>query len=382
MPNDKTIKIFIIAGEASGDYIGSAVMASLKNSSKNAIQFFGIGGELMAGEGLSSLFPMREISLMGFAEIIPHLPGLLGRIKETVKKIHEINPDILITIDSPGFNYRVAKKITGVRKIHIVAPSVWAYKPGRAKKTAKIFNRLLTILPFEPPYFIKEGLPTDYIGHPLIEQFVPGNGQDFREKHGIGKLVPVILVMPGSRKMELKKLLPVFEETIALLAKNIKNLHAIILATPQFASTLAEQAKTWPVKTIVVAEPKEKAGAKAAANVALVKSGTAALEIALENIPMVVAYKVNPVSAWLVKRMVRVKFASLVNIILEREAVPEFIQEKCRPELLALELEKLLIDPQARMNQISLLKIALNQLGFGQKQRPSEKAAEIILTTL
>ncbi len=373
------MKIFIIAGEASGDYIGARIMAALKNSSKNAIRFFGIGGELMADEGLLSIFPMSEIALMGFAEIIPHLLRLLRRINETVEKIREINPDILITVDSPGFNYRVAKKVTGVKKIHVVAPSVWAYKPGRAKKTAEIFDRLLTLLPFELPYFTREGLATDYIGHPLIEQFLAGNGQDFREKHGIGKSAPVILVMPGSRKTELKKLLPVFEKTIGLLAKNIKNLHAVILATPQFAPPLVECAKVWPVKTIVVTELKEKADAKAAANVALVKSGTAALEIALENIPMVVAYKVNPVSAWLVKRMVRVNFASLVNIILGREAVPEFIQEKCRAEAIALELEKLLIDPQARVNQVSLQKIALNKLGFGQERAPSEKAAEIIL---
>ncbi len=377
-----TKKIFIIAGENSGDAIGAKLMRALKKQSGESLEFSGIGGHEMAGEGLSSLFPMQELSIMGMAELIPHIPNILYRINQTVEKIREINPDILVTIDSPGFTFRVAEKLrqTAFKKLHIVAPSVWAWKPHRAAKIAKLYDHLLAFLPFEPPYFIKEGLACTYIGHPVTEEeFDKKKKAELKNKYNIASEAPILAVMPGSRSSEIKPLLPIFREAIILLARKFRNLHVAMLATPQFEKTINENVKHWQVRYSVITDRNDKKSAMAGADVALVKSGTSTMEVAIAKTPMVITYKVNPISAYLARRMLKIKYANLINIILDREVIPELLQERCTPELITSELTKLLTNPRTRDKQIKECGPVLEQLGLGDKNTPSEKAAKIIL---
>jgi lipid-A-disaccharide synthase len=375
--------IYIIAGEASGDILGAKLMRAIKIKNHN-IDFFGIGGNAMKEEGLKSLFPIRELSIMGFFEIIPHIPAILKRIRQTIENIKLLSPNILITIDSPGFCFRVAKKIKNyknIKLIHYVAPSVWAYKPGRAKKIAKIYDHLLALLPFEPPYFEKCGLKCEFIGHPLVEDSFKNNNE-FRFKHKINPNNKLLCVMPGSRTGEIDKLLPIFADAIKILQQKMNNLTVVVISTNELATKIKNLLGENNLKVIITTTELGKREALAAANIALVKSGTSSLEVSLAKVPMVVAYKVNKLSAILLKLMLKVKFVSLVNIIENRLIIPEFLQEKCNADDLAKALENLLNDHQQRDLQLFHQYQALLKLGLNDNISPSEKAAKIILKYL
>ncbi len=377
-----TKHIFIIAGEPSGDALGAKLMAALKR--KAEVRFSGVGGERMAEEGLASLFPMKELSLMGFIEILPHIPRLLKRLKQTVAQIIETQPDVVITIDSPGFTKRLAKQLRKrdihIPLVHYVAPTVWAYKPERAKTCAALFDHLMVILPFEPPYFEEEGLRTSYVGHPVVEEpIAQGDGHKFRTLHEIAESSPVVLMLPGSRRSELKRLLPVYEEVASQLVETMRNLTIVIPSLPHLAEALEAEVAEWPMRVIVVTERAEKYDAYAAAQVALVKSGTATLELAMAGLPMVVAYKTSAISAAIIRRMIRIPYVSLVNIIEDDIIIPEFLQEACTPELLSNALSELIIDQHAANRQTTAFSRVLMQLGQGDAQLPSEKAAEVVL---
>lgn len=374
--------IFLIAGEASGDALGAKLMAALKTESAEPVTFLGVGGDRMKAEGLTSIFPMEELSLLGFVEIIPHIPKLLGRIEQVAEEIKRAKPDIVVTIDAPAFNHRVAKKLqgSGIKLVHYVAPTVWAYKPHRAEKIAKLYSHLLVILPFEPPYFIKEGLPTTFIGHPIIEEHLEGgDGNAARKKHGIPANVPVLGVMPGSRSGELKRLMPVYAQTIRALKKDMPYLQVIVFATPRFAERLAEATSAWPVPVTITSDRAERRNALAACNVALAKSGTGTLEFALARIPMVVAYKVHPLSAWMLRRMLQVSHVNLVNLVLGKSAIPELLQEDCTPEKLRTELLKLFRNDEERMAQAFAHHAAMQKLQAEPGISASQKAAKTLL---
>lgn len=376
-----TKKIFLIAGEASGDSLGAKLMASIKKQSKEKVEFFGVGGEKMEKEGLGSLFPIHELSLLGFIEIIPHIPHLLNRISQTVDDVLAVKPDVVITIDAPAFNFRVAKKLKGkgIKLVHYVAPTVWAYKPERAKKIAGIYDHLLVLLPFEPPFFKKEGLSCDFVGHPVFEEKTGGDGRAFRRKNKILVKAPLLCVMPGSRKSEIKRLLPVFSDTMCILHRQLPDLQAVVLATTRFEEELINEFTGWAVPTVVVSDKEQKKNAMAASNVALVKSGSGSLEPASAGVPMVIAYKVNPLSAWLLRRMIRVEYVNLVNLVLEMEAIPEFLQENCVAGKLAEKLKILLENKEEAEKQNELVKKALKKMGKGGRVSPSDKAAKAVL---
>ncbi|MCB2081394.1 MAG: lipid-A-disaccharide synthase [Rickettsiales bacterium] len=380
-------RIYLIAGEASGDALGAKLMHALRECLPD-IEFTGIGGTRMRKEGLNSLFPMEELSLIGFAEIIPHIPQLLKRIKETVNHILDNKPDILITIDAPGFNKRVVqqlrKRSNNLPKIvHYVAPSVWAYKPKRAETMAKLFDHLLVLLPFEPPYFKEVGLPCTFVGHPIVEEPIRGgDGHAFRAKYTIPETAPILLILPGSREGELQRLLPVFRMTLAQLQVKFPELHGVVLATPAFQERLEEEIKEWTQPTHVIASPEDKAGALAASTLALAKSGTITLELAMAGIPMVVAYKVNPVSAWMLRRMIRVPYVNLINIIRKETVIPELLQEACTPESLTEALGTLLEDDTKREHQRQIIQETMHALGDGELPSPSEKAAKVVVGLL
>lgn len=378
-----TKTIFLIAGEASGDALGAKLMAALKAESSEPVTFLGVGGDRMKTEGITSIFPMEELSLLGFVEIIPHIPKLLGRITQVAEEINRVKPDLVVTIDAPAFNHRVARKLqgSGIKLVHYVAPTVWAYKPGRAAKIAKLYSHLLVILPFEPPYFEKEGLPTTFVGHPILEENLEhGDGTAFRKKHGIPANVPVLGIMPGSRSGELKRLLPVFGQTMAHLKKAMPYLQVVVFATPRFHERLRDATAAWPVPVTISADRAERRNALAACDTALAKSGTGTLEFALARIPMVVAYKVHPISAWMLRRMLQVSHVNLVNLVLKKSAIPELLQEDCTPDKLSAALLTLFRSDEARMAQTLSMHAALQKLASEPGLSPSRKAARVLLS--
>lgn len=381
------MRIYLIAGEQSGDLLGARLMAELKKSAGNP-SFQGIGGPQMEAQGLGSLFSMSELSLMGFVEILPHLPRLLRRIDQTVADILEKKPDIFITIDSPGFVFRVARKLRehwpkgsagSPRFVHYVAPSVWAYKPGRARKLSQIYDQVLTLLPFEPPYFKAEGMQADFVGHPLVETNFSGDGVLFRTHHAIGADAKVIAVLPGSRVGEMRRHLPVLRETMAQLARQFPHTVTVMPCVPHLMETARQKTQGWPTRLLIVDQSREKWDAFDAADVAIAKSGTVTLELALTKTPMVVMYKVHPLSAWLMRRMIRTQYVTLVNILEQREVVPELLQEEATTDRILREVKTLLSKENVRRMQLEAFHAALTKLGLGTSRTPSQKAAEAIL---
>lgn len=378
--------VYLIVGEASGDLLGARLMRELKTSYD--ITFAGIGGTQMEEEGLRTLFPMSELSLMGFVEILPHLPRLLRHIKFTVADILARKPDVIVTIDSPGFNFRVAKKLRETwpkgradspRFIHYVAPSVWAYKPGRAKKLAKIYDEVLTLLPFEPPYFEREGMEAHFVGHPLVEAMPKADGPAFRARHDIPMNVPVMSVLPGSRMGELKRHLPVLRESVKEIAEYYPDIVTVMPAVPHLKTEMQQMTALWPSRLILIDQGMEKWDAFAASNTAIAKSGTVTLELSITQTPMVVMYKVHPLSAWLMRKMKITRFVTLVNILLNREVIPELLQEDATAQRISTEMLRLLRNQSARDAQTDAFESALQQLGFSDSVSPSRKAADVIL---
>jgi lipid-A-disaccharide synthase len=380
------MKIYIIAGEASGDIYGARLMEALRRLSPEPVEFYGVGGDKMAATGLSSLFPMAEISIMGFLEIIPHIPNVLKRIRQTVEDIKTIRPDVVITIDSPGFCCRVAKQLRkeniSSKLIHYVAPTVWAYKPKRAEKFARLFDHLLVILPFEPPYFEAVGLPCTYIGHPITENVIEtGKAMAFWHKHNISPNDTLICMMPGSRAMEVVRMLPIFLKATQLLTC-APNLKLVIPTIPAVKGLVQKFTGLSGIHVIILDEEAEKYEAYAASTAAIVKSGTGSLEVAMADCPMVIAYKVSKISYHLIKFMIKIKYANLINIILNKELIPEFIQNNCQPYLIAQSLDGLLRNEDLRQQQISESKAVLHNLGYGQSTTPSYKAAKAVLALI
>lgn len=377
--------IYLVAGEASGDLLGAKLMLALKNQHPN-IKFSGLGGLKMRAQGLTPLFDNRELSLMGFAEVLPHIRKLKTRMRQVAEHIIKKQPDVVVTIDSPGFNFRLVKmlrtsgKVNHIKFIHYVAPTVWAYKPKRAKKIAKLFDKLLVLLPFEPPYFEKEGLSTEFIGHPVLEEdYTRADGIHFREKHGILPNDLILLLLPGSRPSEIRRHMAIFLDTLEQLTARFGNLTEVIIVPPNMRKEIESHLAEWPGHPIVVSEQDEKHDAFAAANVALVKSGTVTLELACARVPMVVTYRVNPLTALLLRYMIKVKHVSLVNILLKREAIPELLQENSTPDMLAHKLAGFLINKNKCDQQVQDAQEALAMLLPENNEKPSDLAAKEVL---
>lgn len=366
-------RIYIIAGEQSGDQLGAGLMNGLKHLTRKNIKIDGIGGNGMQAEGLQSLFPMQELSLMGFAEILPHIFRLKRRIRETVADILTKKPDIVVTIDSPGFTFRVVKQLRAQGStsqfIHYVAPTVWAYKPERAAKTARLFDALLTLFAFEVPYFTKESLATAWTGHPAAWKVPPQN---------ITRRGDMICMFPGSRKGELKRILPLFQD----IATRLHTLHPELRITMPIPQTLHEtvsaHTKQWPCPVAIV-DSSHRFEALAAASAAVCKSGTITLECALAGVPSIVTYKANPISIWIARRLITIPYAALPNILLSREIMPEYMPPKIDAETMATTLSGLFTDNE----QAKIQKTAFQQLRAlllpSAERSPSILAAEQIL---
>lgn len=375
--------VYLVAGEASGDILGARLMAALRRR-RPELQFAGVGGERMAEQGLASLFPMRELALMGLLEVLPNLRRLARRMDQAAADIAARRPAVLVTIDAPSFTLRLAERVrpVGVKVVHYVAPQVWAWRPGRVEKIRRRVDRILALLPFEPPFFEAAGIPVTFVGHPVLESGADaGDAARFRTVRGIAEGDRPVIVMPGSRRTEVRRLLGIFGEALRLAAAEVPRLRPVLpLAAPVEATVRAGTAN-WSIQPVLLREAGERQDAFAAAEAGLIKSGTSSLEMAVAGIPHVVGYRVNPMTAAIVRRLIQVPHASLVNLLAKREIVPERLQEQCSPDKLAAELVRLLREPQAAAAQRAGFTEVLAKLRPPQGL-PSEAAADAVLEVM
>lgn len=372
---------FLIAGEPSGDLLGARLMRALAKATHGRARFVGIGGPRMQAEGIELFFPQSELAHFGLFELLRHIPHLLKRIRQTIAEVQRIRPTALITIDAPDFCFRVAKKLKGegIPLIHYVAPTVWAWRAGRAKKIAQFLDHLLALLPFEPPYFTREKLPCTFVGHPIVEgRADQGNAAAFRQRHQIPDDAPLLTVLPGSRQSEVKRLLPIFGATIALLKEKHPYLRIVVPSLNPVADEVRRMTADWALPVIVTDGDEEKYDAFAASTAALACSGTVSVELAMARLPTIIAYRVSPLTAALYRHFIKAKFATLINIMQNRMVMPEYLQENCTPENLAAAVDMLLVQPDMRDRQIADLTTIVGWLGRDQFV-PSEKAAQVIL---
>ena len=378
-------KVYVIAGEESGEQLGGRLMASLHKQSPLPVQFYGVGGATMQENGLKSLFDMTQLSVMGLLEILPKLKSLFKLRDRVVADIKSVNPDVVITIDSPGFAHKVAEKIrpfckaNAIPHMHYVCPTVWAWKPKRIHKCKKHFDALLALLPFEPKYFEPVDLPCHYVGHSVVEsQAGRGSGMRFKAKHKIPYNHDVIAVLPGSRRGEVTRILPVFKQAMERFAEKHPNIHAVIPTLPHLYDDMVKFTQKWKVPvTIVLGD--EKYDVFAASKFAIAASGTVSLELALSKCPAVIAYKMSPITMMMVRRMLLVKYASILNIMADKEIVPELIQTQCTVNNLVPHMEDLYKEGR---KQIRDLEPYVRQLGGDKAGTPSDNAAEVILQYL
>lgn len=370
------MKLFLIAGEPSGDRLGAALMVGLKRLT--VVEFVGVGGPLMQAEGIESLFPMEELSVMGIAEILPKYLHLKRRIRDAADAVLASGAEALVTIDSPDFCLRVAALVKAARPgfhtIHYVAPSVWAWRPGRAAKMARVIDHVLALLPFEPPYMTATGMTCDFVGHPVVADPLasPAEAAAFKGKG------PLLLALPGSRKGEVTRLAPVFGAVVARLKARHPDLRVALPTVRGVAALVRDLTVSWAVKPDILEDPSARRGAFAAADVALAASGTVSLELAANACPMVIAYDMHPLTLWLMRRAALVDTVTLVNLVSETRVVPEFIGPACRAEIIAPALEALLTEPEAQQAAMAL---TMDRLGRGG-EAPGLRAARSVLAAL
>ncbi|MBR9651860.1 lipid-A-disaccharide synthase [Thalassovita aquimarina] len=382
------MRVFVIAGEASGDKLGAALMAGLKQLAE--VEFQGVGGPLMQAEGLDSLFPMDELSVMGIAEILPKYRHLMRRINQTAEAVIAAQPDVLITIDSPDFSLRVARRVkaaSDIRTVHYVAPTVWAWRAGRAQKMAKVIDHVLALFPFEPPYMEAAGMECDFVGHPVVAERVASVGEAgaFRAEQGLGD-APVLLVLPGSRRGEVSRLAPVFGDVLRRVVAERPDIRPVIPTTGNVTDLVRSAVADWPVVPLVldprgtdpVEYKRQKAAAFAAADAALAASGTVSLELAAADTPMVIAYDMNWISRQIIGRMLKVDTVTLVNLVSDTRTVPEFIGKDCQPGPIAEAVLQVLDDPG---DQRAAMQTTMERLGKGG-EAPGLRAAKAVLKGL
>jgi lipid-A-disaccharide synthase len=326
----------MLAGEASGDVLGARLITALR-AERPELTFSGVGGPRMLAAGLpASLFPLADLAVMGLAEILPRIRALNRRLNETVADITANRPDLVVTIDSPGFALRLLRRIQplGLKRVHYVAPQVWAWREHRVRRFPGLWDSLLCLLPFEPAFFARHAIPVRFVGHPVLQSGADsGDAARFRARHGLAADAPVLVLMPGSRRNE--------------APRDIPNIAAVIPASPVVEAVVKRAAAGWAVQPIITTTLEDKHDAYAAAGAALTKSGTSTLELALAGVPMAVTYRVNPITAALARRLIRVPHVAMVNLLAGAEIVPELLQQDCAPAKLAATVLRLLRDQPA-----------------------------------
>lgn len=374
------MKVFVIAGEPSGDRLGGALMAGLR-ALVPEVAFDGVGGEAMAAEGLVSRFPMSDLSVMGLAEVLPRLGLLRRRIRETAEAIIAAGPDVVITIDSPDFCLRVLArvraKLPDLPTVHYVAPSVWAWRPGRAARMAPLVDHVLALLPFEPPYMQAAGMSCDFVGHPVVAE-PRASAEAVADLQAVYP-GPVMLVLPGSRRGEITRLAPRFGAALGQVLP--EGMQVLVPSVAAQADVMQAEIARWPVPAQMLTEPEAKRAAFEIAEIALAASGTVSLELAASETPMVIAYDVSPLTRFLAERLIRLDTATLVNLVSETRAVPECLGRDCTPEKIADALRALIGDAGAQAAQRAAMRETLMRLGQGQ-EAPGLRAARSVLAFL
>lgn len=373
------LSLFLIAGEPSGDRLGAALMAGLRQLSPDVI-FHGIGGPMMQAEGMESLFPMEELSVMGIAEVLPKYFHLKRRIAQAAQAALDSGAQAMITIDSPDFCLRVARIVKDARPdfptIHYVAPSVWAWRPGRAAKMARVIDHVLALLPFEPPYMTAAGMTCDFVGHPVVSEPLAT-----AEQAAAMKADPLILALPGSRRGEVARLAPVIGAVLAQIKARHPGARVALPTVRGVAPMVRDLTADWPIAPQIIEDAETKRAAFAAADVAIAASGTVSLELAANGCPMVIAYDMHPMTLWLMRRAALIDTVTLVNLVSETRVVPEFIGPDCRADLIAPAMLRLLDDPAARAAQVQAMDLTMERLGRGGEP-PGLRAARSVLAAL
>jgi lipid-A-disaccharide synthase len=375
-------KIFLIATEESGDRLGANLMKVLRQRLGGAVQFEGVGGQSMAREGLASLFPIEQLSIMGFSAVIRQLPTILRLIRQTAAAVTQAAPDILVIIDSPDFTHRVARRVRArdpsLPIVDYVSPTVWAWRPGRARAMLGYVDHVLALLPFEPEAYQRlHGPPCSYVGHPLLEQIelLRPDADEQRRRDG---QPPVLLVLPGSRRGELSHHMAVFGETLGLLDLPFE---PVLPTMPHLQDVVREGVKNWPVQPRIIVGEQEKKAAFRSAHAALVKSGTVTLELALADVPMVAAYRVGAIEAVILRRAIQGSSVILANLVIGENVVPEFLQEDCTPAKLSAALRDILSHSPLRRRQTEAF-AKIDAIMSTGGQPPSARAADLVLAAM
>ena len=368
--------VYLLALEPSGDALGAELIEAIGQELKGKVTFAGVGGQAMHERGLVSLFDASDLALLGIFEVLPKARLVFRRVREVLLDIERVQPDILVTIDSWGFTGRIHKALTKqgspLKRVRFVAPQVWAWRPGRAKQLSKWIDHLLALFPFEPPLFEAAGLPATWVGHPVVDRKRDLEaGARLRKQLNISKSATVLAMLPGSRRSEVKSLTPVFSETIAQLHQHIPDLVIVVPTVKGVSADVREWALTVPGGAHVLEGASDKFAALEASDIALAASGTVTLELARAQVPHVIAYKVNPLSAFVFRRLTLTKYVNLINILLDKEVIPECLQQDCTAGKLAAELKNLLKGTPQRVLQIAAFEEALNKL-----TPPSGKASQ------
>ncbi len=379
---DAALRVFLVAGEASGDRLGAALMAEIAALAGRPVRFSGLGGPEMAAAGLPSLFPIDEISIIGVTAVFRAIPRLLRRIRETADAVVATRPDILVIIDSPDFTHRVARRVRAqapsIPILDYVAPTVWGWRPGRARVMRAYVDHVLALLPFEPASFTElDGPPCTYVGHPLAQQ-AQSLRPDAVEEQRRRAAPPVILALPGSRRVEIRRMAALFGEALALAATRCGALDVVVPTVPGILPMVREATDAWPIRPRIVVDPAEKRAAFRVARAALAKSGTNTLELAIAGVPMVTAYKVSSVEAVFAPLVVRGRTIILANLVLGENVVPEYFQRAATPRALANALSSVIADTPERQRQVDAFARldAIMEIG---RAEPSRRAAEIVL---
>ncbi|HVZ90380.1 MAG TPA: lipid-A-disaccharide synthase [Rhizomicrobium sp.] len=377
------LDLMLVCGEPSGDLIGAQLMAGLKAIAGNRVRFSGVGGAAMEAQGLRSLYPLDATAVMGLREVVPRIPAILGRVREAADFALSTRPDAVVLIDSPDFTHRIAQRLKrldpSIRTVNYVAPQVWASRAYRARKMADYFDLVLALLPFEAPFFERYGLRSVFVGHPAIERAAKiRGGAEFRAKYGIASGAPLLAVLPGSRTNEIRFILPVFREAVAQTSRAVPGIVCALATVPHVAGRVRAATREWPTPLHIVEGEADKFACFDAVDVALAASGTVTTELALARKPMVVGYRAGWLTYLLALPLMNVRYITLVNILLDREAAPEFLQARCTPSNLAHAVTNLFLDGAARARQIADLDEATRLLGLGG-EAPSLRAARAIL---
>ena len=382
----RPLDLFVVAGEVSGDHLGGKLMQALRDAAGREISFRGVGGVTMEKAGLQSLFPMADIAVMGFLPVIANLPRLLNRIRQTADAIIANPPDALIIIDSPDFTHRVARRVRAkcpdVPIIDYVSPTVWAWRPGRAARMRAYVDHLLALLPFEPRVHRELGGPAcTYTGHPLIERLAdlrPGREDEIRRETA----PPLVVVLPGSRRSEIARLLAVFGETLQLTRATAGDFEVVLPAVDHLVDEIRKHVASWPIQPRIVTGEREKFAAFRQARAALAASGTVTLELGLAGVPAVVAYKVSRLEEIIARRLVKTKWMTLTNIILGEGAVPEFLQDDANPQTLSTHLAAIIRKGEERSGQVRALERLGQAMELPEGELPSHKAAQTVLDVI